>query len=209
MRVISGHFKGQRLVSFKGDHLRPTTDFVKESIFNRLALEISDSRVLDLFSGTGSLSIEALSRGASEIVALEKKYSFTANYHANLEHLKIPAHISHKLSTSKDHPSTEKNNKENNEENKLGRIRVIKDDVLKFLGSYTGAPFDIILVDPPFTQKMAHTVMLSLAQSQVVNKKSCIAIESCGTEHLEKSYGVFDLSVQKDYGDKKLSFLSM
>ena len=55
--MISGRFGGQRLVAFKADHIRPTTDQTKESIFNRLSQEIEDARVLDLYAGTGSLGI--------------------------------------------------------------------------------------------------------------------------------------------------------
>ena len=64
MRVISGKYRGMVLAEFKGMEIRPTADRVKESLFNILSFKISSSRVLDLFSGSGSLGIECLSRGA-------------------------------------------------------------------------------------------------------------------------------------------------
>ena len=64
MRIIGGKFRGRTLVPFKGRDIRPTSDRVKESLFNILAPEISGANVLDLFCGTGSVGLEAISRGA-------------------------------------------------------------------------------------------------------------------------------------------------
>ncbi len=67
MRVIAGKFKGTQLNSFEYDNIRPTTDRVKENIFNKIAFEIRDANVLDLFGGTGGVSLEFVSRGANVI----------------------------------------------------------------------------------------------------------------------------------------------
>ena len=71
MRVISGSARGLKLKAPKGMHTRPTTDKIKETIFNILAPEIYDCRFLDIFSGSGAIAIEALSRGAEEAVLIE------------------------------------------------------------------------------------------------------------------------------------------
>ena len=63
MRVIAGKWRGRPLVAFKAPHIRPTTDRVKEVLFNKLQGDIDGAKVLDLFAGTGSLTVEALSRG--------------------------------------------------------------------------------------------------------------------------------------------------
>jgi 16S rRNA (guanine966-N2)-methyltransferase len=71
VRIISGKWKGRQLVSFKANHIRPTTDRVKETLFNILQHDIPDSRILDLFGGTGNLSFESLSRGARFVELVE------------------------------------------------------------------------------------------------------------------------------------------
>ena len=177
MRVISGRFRGHRLVSFKSKNIRPTTDIVKEGIFNRLASMLPGSRVLDLFSGTGNLSIEALSRGAAEVVAVENHPQSLKIIVENLDRLRV-----------KD------------------EIQVVGDDVMRFLKRYGGPGFGIILIDPPFTQKMAHDVMVALSESRVFQEGSRVVIESSGKERMDGKYGTFELFVQKDYGDKKVSF---
>lgn len=81
MRIIKGKYKGKKIIPPKGFHGRPTTDFAKESLFNILenTLEIESARVLDLFCGTGNLSLEFLSRGCSELTAVEINKSYSAH----------------------------------------------------------------------------------------------------------------------------------
>ena len=68
MRIIGGKYRSRVLAEFKGDAVRPTSDRVKESLFNILSLSLRGARVLDLFCGSGALGLESLSRGASEVV---------------------------------------------------------------------------------------------------------------------------------------------
>ena len=72
MRIISGKYKGKQLNELKFDHVRPTADKVKQALFTKFQFDIPESRVLDLFCGTGALGIEALSRGAKEVVFVDK-----------------------------------------------------------------------------------------------------------------------------------------
>ncbi len=72
MKVTAGKFKGRTLIENTFEHIRPTADMVKQSIFNKLFEKISGAKVLDLFCGTGALGIEAISRGASEVVFVDK-----------------------------------------------------------------------------------------------------------------------------------------
>lgn len=177
MRIIAGKYKGHQLVAFQADHIRPTTDRVKETLFNKIQFKIEDSSVLDLFCGTGNLGIEALSRGAKFCTFVEKNPKSLEITRKNFEKLKVP--------------KTD--------------YKVVNRDVLAFLREYEGEAFGVILVDPPFTQKMAHDVMLAMAKSPAAGEASVIAIESQGKERMESEYGDLVRYAKKEYGDKILS----
>ena len=177
MRIIAGRLKGRKLKNFKASHLRPTTDRVKETVFNKLMAYVSEARVLDLFAGTGNLSIEALSRGAREVVAVENSKQSLSIISSNLKELGV-----------------------------VSGIKVVPKGVLPFLASYDGPSFDIILVDPPFTEKMAHEVMLSLVKSSVLGDESIVMIEASSHERVDDLYGDFELWDRKKFGDKSASF---
>ncbi len=179
MRIIGGQFSGRRLVSFSADHIRPTTDRVKESLFNKLNAYWDNARVLDLFSGTGNLTIEAVSWGAKSVTSVEMHPKSLAIMKQNLEQFKL-----------KD------------------EVDVIKDDVLKFLKSYNDESYDVILIDPPFTEKMAHAVMEQLSMSRVWGSNTVIAIEYSKFERMEKQYGELKSFDSKNFGDKLMSFFT-
>ena len=175
MRIIAGKYGGRRLSAFKADHIRPTTDRVKETIFNQLQFDIEDAQVLDLFSGTGSLSFEALSRGAQSVVSVEMSAKSVSIIKKNKNLLGIG-----------------------------NELQILQMDVLKYLKSCQES-FDIILVDPPFTKKMAHTVMEALAHSHCGNEGAQAFIESTSQERIDDQYGDWILKKRKSYGDKYLS----
>ena len=89
MRVIAGIYRSRVLKSLKGIALRPTSDRLRETLFNVLALNIAGSRFIDLFAGTGAIGIEALSRGAAEVVFIENHAPAAALIRRNLESLDI------------------------------------------------------------------------------------------------------------------------
>lgn len=178
MRIIAGKFKGHHLVSFNADHIRPTTDRVKESLFNILMGQMEESQILDLFSGTGNLGLEAISRGAGHVTFVEMNSASIAIIKRNIEKLKIEKE----------------------------KYSIVKADVLKFLKTYEGNPFSIIFIDPPFTEKMADQVMMTLAASQVFDKETVIAMESVKGEKLLEEYGALKLSDRRQFGDKSLVF---
>jgi 16S rRNA (guanine966-N2)-methyltransferase len=177
VRIISGKWKGRQLVSFKANHIRPTTDRVKETLFNILQHDIPDSRILDLFGGTGNLSFESLSRGARFVELVE----------------------SHKISL--------KIIQENM--TKLGVTRqdlsVRPMDVFQYLKKYTGDPFDLAFIDPPFTEKLAHEVMEAIAKSKVLRVGGLAIIEAGGQERIDDKYNEFVLLDRREYGDKTAS----
>jgi 16S rRNA (guanine966-N2)-methyltransferase len=178
MRIISGKFKGRNLVSFKASHIRPTMDRVKETLFNKWMHDVDECLFLDLFSGTGNLGIEALSRGAKHVTFVEKSNKSIQILKENINLLKIEKseHV------------------------------IVPKDVLAFLKSYTGEPFQLIVIDPPFTEKMAHEVMLALDSSKVFNETTKIAIEAIKQERIDLNYVNLTCYDKLDYGDKSLSF---
>lgn len=180
MRIISGRLKGRRLKNFKASHIRPTTDRAKESIFNKLATYLEGASVLDLYAGTGNLSIESYSRGASSIVAVELSRKSAQIIRDNLKLFGISEAI----------------------------LLVIK-DVFSYLTSYTGDGFDLIFVDPPFTQKLADKTMQALVRSKVLNDDSIIIIEATKHETINDNYDNWVLWDRKDLGDKSISFYIM
>jgi len=180
MRIISGKFKGRVLTSFQAEHIRPTTDRVKETLFNKWMTEVEAAQVLDLFAGTGNLGLESLSRGCRHVDFVEMNIKSIQILKKNIELLKIAA----------------------NEYN------IFKQDVLLYLRNYQGLPYKLILVDPPFTEKIAHAVMLALDVSNCCNGNTLIAIESHKKERIDEVYqGLYRYDF-RDYGDKVLSFFA-
>jgi 16S rRNA (guanine966-N2)-methyltransferase len=120
MRVISGSAKGRKLRSVPGNSTRPITDRVKESLFNIISSDIQNSSFLDLFAGTGSVGIEALSRGADSTVFLDINKKAISTVHANLKSTKLAE-----------------------------RADVRKVDAFTFLGNAPRNMFDYIYIAPP------------------------------------------------------------
>ena len=93
MRIIAGEYKGRNLKSISGRDIRPTTDNVRESIFNILVRYVEGANVLDLFGGTGALGIEALSRGADNVTFVDKAQSSCRVIKDNLELVRATARV--------------------------------------------------------------------------------------------------------------------
>lgn len=180
MRIISGKYKGHNLVSFKAGHIRPTTDRVKETLFNKIMFEIEGTRVLDLFCGTGNLGLEALSRGAEHVTFVDAHKQSILITRENIEKLKVDK----------------------------SQCMLIQKDVLAYLKTYQGPPFDIIFADPPFTQKMAHDVMLAACQSAAFGPQTKMTIESEKRERMDEKYESLTRIDMKSFGDKFLSFFT-
>lgn len=93
MKVSSGTLKGKNLIENKFDHIRPTTDKVKQALFTKLQFFLPGKAVLDLFCGTGALGIEALSRGAGSVIFVDKDARSCNMTRQNLKNLKIDAKV--------------------------------------------------------------------------------------------------------------------
>lgn len=181
MRIIAGEFKGRYLKSFKADHIRPTTDRVKESIFNSLTPYFDSPKVLDLFSGTGNLTIESISRGAVSVDSVEQSRKSLQIIKQNLKLFNIS-----------------------------DKVRIFPEDVLKFIKNYDGEGYDIVLIDPPFTKKMAHQVMQQFSENKhLYHQDTLIVIEASRHEQIDDQYNILTLKNRKDFGDKSVSFFEV
>lgn len=176
MRIISGRLGGRKLLSFNADHIRPTTDRIKEVIFNKLQTLVEDAEVLDLYSGTGSLALEAVSRGALHVTAVEKHPKSVDIIKKNVAHLGV----------------TE------------DEITIVRDDVFDYLKEPFGSGYDIILIDPPFSESIADKTMQALAASELNQFPCVVFIEAGKGETLRETYGAFQQKELKNYGDKYL-----
>jgi 16S rRNA (guanine966-N2)-methyltransferase len=180
MRVISGEAKGKTLKLVPGKSTRPVSDRVKESVFNILSWRIPGCRFLDLFAGTGSVGIEALSRGAQEAVFVEKATPALRVIHENLERTGMSRHA-----------------------------RVLHDDVFRFIEqartSKIGS-FDVIYVAPPQYQELWAKTLLALDISPLLTSDGIAIAQIFPKEYKALPLKNYVLTDQRTYGSTMLCF---
>lgn len=179
MRVIGGAAKGRRLLAPKGQGVRPTADRVKESLFNILPRDLSGMTVLDLFAGTGNLSIEALSRGAAHALLIDASARSAAAIKANLHRLGFEA-----------------------------QSKVWIAPVNRSLRSLArrNETFDYVFLDPPYDQGLATRSLELIGQCNLLRDGGTVIIEHSAREPVKPLYGSLQLHDQRRYGDTLLSF---
>ncbi|MCC8044240.1 MAG: 16S rRNA (guanine(966)-N(2))-methyltransferase RsmD [Clostridiales bacterium] len=184
MRVIAGKARGLPLVTVKGDHTRPTTDRIKETLFNILQNDLYGIRFLDLFAGSGGIGIEALSRGAAFSCFIDNDRSALACIRKNLSFTHLE-----------------------------NQAEVISADVLTGLSRLEGSePFHIIFMDPPYGKGLEHLVLEYVASHRpsFADTQTLFIVET--TLHADVS-GLTDLGYclyrVKEYKTNKHVFLTM
>jgi len=183
MRIVSGSFKGKKILLPKDKLTRPLKDLTKESIFNILKhskllnVELENSNILDLFSGIGSFGLECLSRGAKNVTFLESYKEVLNILKKNIDNL-----------------------------NQQNRTKVIEKDIfsentLKLLND----KFDIIFVDPPYKEKKLSFLLNAITDIELLNEDGIIIIHRHKKEEddLPKE---FNLILEKNYGISKIIF---
>ena len=148
MRVITGSARGRRLKDLPGLETRPTTDRVKEGIFNIIQFDLEGRKILDLFAGTGQLGIEALSRGAAAATFVDQRRDAAAVIKENLKLLNFSTNIT-----------------------------VINGDALSFLASATDR-FDIIFIDPPYAANLWESALHAISKFDILSNHGIIICES-------------------------------
>ena len=186
MRIIGGKYRGLKLLPPNGLNIRPTSDRLKESLFsiitsNKYKIHIDNSNVLDICSGTGSLGIESLSRGAKSVFFIDKDHRSIKLIYKNIAKLNIDKQI------------------ENN-------IKIIRDEVIKALKNINKI-FQIVLIDPPYNTNITEKCLLKLKEFNLINKGSYIFVESSKTEEFNyDGYQILDIKV---HGISKLTILRL
>jgi 16S rRNA (guanine966-N2)-methyltransferase len=182
MRIISGTSKGRKLVTPKRYSLRPTSDRVKESLFNILGGEVEGKVVLDLFAGTGNLGIEALSRGAKRVIFVEKGRQALRLIETNLNQFGL-----------------------------ADRSEILPKDVTRAIGilKQRGECFDLILMDPPYEKGLIQRTLMKFNTHPIYHGDSILVIEHNRREPLPRALEGWNLIRQQKIGDTLLSFLTL
>ena len=149
MRIIGGEFRSRILKDFAGDAIRPTSDRAREALFNILALKIRGARVLDLFSGSGALGLESVSRGAKEVVFNDVAKESISVLKSNLATLKL---------------TTGEN------------LKVYNYDYAVCLQAVQ-APFDIIFIDPPYRFDYGEKALRMIAEKGLLSENGVAVYE--------------------------------
>src|SRR5438270_955804 len=184
MRVIAGKYRSRILKSLKGNALRPTSDRLRETLFNVLGPNVAGCRFLDVFAGTGAVGIEAISRGAAEVVFIENHAAAAVLIRRNLESLAI-----------------------------ANGAQVLPLDALRALEKIaarhkpTDPPFDFVYVDPPYAEKDQYDRVLGfLGAAPFLSQGSLVIAEHRRTHELPQRIGRLLQTRILRQGDAALSF---
>lgn len=180
MRIVGGRFKGRALASPKTWAVRPTSDRLRETVFNVLAHAyddpVSDARVLDLFAGTGALGFEALSRGAAYALFVDDSAEGRGLVRSNIDTLGV-----------------------------AGITKVFRRDATRLGPAHPNAPFSLVFCDPPYGRNLAPQALESaLAGGWLEPGALCLVEEAADSEVALP--GGFTLLERRDYGETQVVF---
>ena len=175
MRVISGTARGRKLKELPGLDTRPTTDKVKESVFNIIQFDIEGRRALDLFAGTGQLGIEALSRGARHVTFVDLSPAAVGIVRQNLATVGL-----------------------------AGSSRVVQSDWRAFLNTCR-EKFDLIFLDPPYRETMLENALETIAAIDILSEHGIIVCESPRDKQLPELAAPYEKGRDYQYGKIKIT----
>lgn len=182
MRVISGTARGKKLNSLEGLETRPTLDRVKEAVFNIIQFNVKGATVLDLFSGSGALGIETLSRGAKEAVLCDVSNKAIQVINKNLQETKL-----------------------------LDKAKVIKGDYIEILKKLKtqAKKFDIIFLDPPYKSDYVIKAIQYIIELDLLTENGIIIIETNDENKIEEIKSKKELEVYdtRKYGIAIIIFI--
>lgn len=179
MRIISGTARGRTIVAPAGDRTRPTQDKVRESLFNIIRWDVMEARILDLFAGTGALSLESLSRGAQSAVLVDTDRAACEAIRKNIAACRME-----------------------------DKARLIVRDYRQAMDQLAreGEVFDVVFLDPPYRMENTGEMCAALYDKGLLAKAFLLVVEhKRGLAPLvDERFEAFD---QRDYGDTQITFI--
>lgn len=177
MRIIAGKFKGKKLAEFDLTSTRPTSDKIREALFDKIQFEVIGSRFLDLFAGTGAIGIEAISRGAKEVFFVDQ----------NKDATKI---VTKNLKSIGEQNATVRNLDFVTAINQFAKSKIV---------------FDIVFLDPPYASNFAEEAILLMQKKSVANADTLFVWEhdKSKLDYIETNLKNYQT---KKYGDKFLTY---
>lgn len=183
MRIVAGRFRGKGLKTPSGQSVRPTSDRLRETLFNVLAHSYDDpvegARVLDLFAGTGALGIEALSRGAAFALFVDDGVEARSLLRANAESFGI-----------------------------AGISRIFRRDATRLGPAHPVEPFDLAFADPPYGRGLAERALASALAGGWLKPGALVVVEEATESGFAAPDGFREIE-RRDYGETMLSFLRL
>jgi 16S rRNA (guanine966-N2)-methyltransferase len=182
MRIVGGEFRGRPLAAPRGRHTRPTSDRLRETLFDILIHRFGDpvtrARVLDLFAGTGALGLEAMSRGASYCLFVEEDVEARGLIRRNAETLGL-----------------------------TGRTRIFRRDATRLGPVGNVAPFSLLFADPPYGHGLAEKALASARDGGWLTDGAICAVEEAASAQLPEITG-FAPETDRMIGDSRLTVFS-
>lgn len=181
MRIIAGRYRGRKLKSPPSSQTRPTSDRLRETLFNILTPRIKGARFLDLCAGTGAVGIEALSRGASYVTFVDKSRKMCELIQANLDALDV----------------------------EQSEVAIVADDALSFLRHFVKKgeqPFDIVFFDPPYAADYEAVLNLISDTTVILHPDGIVVVEHYKKKSLPEQFNSLKRYREVRQGDSVLSF---
>ena len=180
MRIVGGSLRGRPLATPRSDSIRPTSDRAREAVFNVIAHnwpeKLDGARILDLFSGTGALGLEALSRGAAQCLFIEESAEGRGLIRTNIEEFGLQ-----------------------------GRAKIFRRDATRLGEVGTIAPFDLVFADPPYGKGLAERALQSALAGGWLTADALVVVEEAAASPFQPVGGL-TLVERREWGDTSVTF---